>query len=139
MSSPSEAASSSSSFGAQSSNTVTLSPLASLPPEIVTRIFESLEEFDSAVSFASCSKFFATIFSHHKPSIARNILPHDPIVNGTTISFYGQAIALLVAQQKTTLGEDAAEAHSESPSLTRPIYLTRKSRLGLPNPIPKIW
>jgi hypothetical protein len=98
MGSPSEAASSSSSFGAQSSNTVTPSPLASLPPEIVTRIFESLEEFDSAVSFASCSKFFATIFSHHKPSIALNILPHDPIVNGTTISFYDQSIALLVAQ-----------------------------------------
>ncbi|KAF8244811.1 hypothetical protein K440DRAFT_608844 [Wilcoxina mikolae CBS 423.85] len=116
MDSSSETASSSNS-GSQPPNTAP-SLLDALPTEIVIRVFESLEDLDSALSLACCSKFFAAIFNRHGASIALDILPHDPLVNGTTrsFSFYNQAVDLFVAQQQAALDEDAATVQGSDPA-----------------------
>jgi len=62
--------------------------LVSLPVELINRVFESLESFDDFISLACCSKFLAAVYANDKPSIRRSILPHDPIVNSPTLSFY---------------------------------------------------
>ncbi|KAF8537925.1 hypothetical protein BDD12DRAFT_844612 [Trichophaea hybrida] len=108
MDSSPEAASSSNSVSQPSNTTPSL--LDALPTEIIIRVFESIEDLDSVLSLACCSKFFATVFNRHGASIALDILPHDPLVNGTTrsFSFYNQAVDLFVAQQQAALGEDSA-------------------------------
>ncbi|KAF8537299.1 hypothetical protein BDD12DRAFT_911591 [Trichophaea hybrida] len=80
--------------------------LCFLPAEIVSKIFDSLDSLNSAVSLACCSKFLAAVYNANKASIATRILPRDPILNGVSMSFYDKAVSLFLAQQqKEILGE----------------------------------
>jgi hypothetical protein len=60
---------------------------------------------DSAVSLACCSKFFTAVYNANKAAIATSILPRDPILNRTTMSFYEIAVDLFIAQKKAELGD----------------------------------
>jgi len=83
----------------------TLPELSFLPAETIAKIFDCLGSLDSAVSLACCSKFFAAVYNANKAAIATSILPRDPILNRTAMSFYEIAVDLFIAQKKAELGD----------------------------------
>ncbi|KAF8538405.1 hypothetical protein BDD12DRAFT_842515 [Trichophaea hybrida] len=72
--------------------------LTSLPVEIITKVFQELHGFASAVSLASCSQHLHCIFRANKRHIWPRVFRNDPLVNGPTLTFYPTALALHRAQ-----------------------------------------
>jgi len=68
----------------------------SLPVEIITKIFQSLDGFDAAISLACSSQFLHSIFKDNKRTILPSVLRRDPLVAGV----YDKAVILHHALQQ---------------------------------------
>jgi hypothetical protein len=87
--------------------------LVEFPVEILQGVFESLDSFDTAIALASTCKLFGDIYKTNKPWICLRILRYDPVLQGTTMSFYEKAVRLFEAQQKTVLERQDKEVKGE--------------------------
>lgn len=98
------------------------SPFSTLPPELICRVFESLDDFTTVSALARISRTFYSTWRSYPASITQAVAPHVFTTN------LADALRLLDAQEEAA-AESEAQTTSQLPTDQKQPSITRAKRL----------